>query len=108
MLPEYANRAMAVFDRRLVDARRRKLPHIALGRAQREIPLLDDSGRRQALMAGFRADEFRDVFKALAHHVLGAARDDRQIAHAELKQAVAAAGRVDYVNRFEIDAFTRK
>ena len=59
-------------------------------------------------MAGLCADEPSNVLKTLPHHISGASSHDRQIAHAKLQEPLAPARCVDYVNRFKIDAFTRK
>jgi hypothetical protein len=53
-------------------------------------------------------DEFGDVFEILSEDEALASGDDRYVAHAELQQALAAARVVEDVDRFEIDAFTRK
>ena len=60
-------------------------------------------------MAGaLKPHEFGDVFEILPEHIARALRDNRHVAHAELEQTVAATGVVEHVDRFEIDAFTRK
>ena len=59
-------------------------------------------------MPRFNANEFGDVFEALAKHEYTAARDDGQIAESKCEQAIASARRVDDVNCFEVDAFSRK
>jgi hypothetical protein len=55
-----------------------------------------------------QTDEFRDVFEVLTENEVIAFGYDRNVAYAELQQAVASAGVVQDVHGFEIDAFTRK
>ena len=55
-----------------------------------------------------QADEFRDVFEVLAEDEVLTFRDDRHVANAELEQSLAAAGIVQDVDMFVIDAFARK
>jgi hypothetical protein len=54
------------------------------------------------------ADELGDVLEVLSEHELLALGDDRDIAHAELEQALAARRVVQHINGDEIDLFTRK
>jgi hypothetical protein len=55
-----------------------------------------------------QTDEFRDVFEVLTENEVIAFGYDRNVAYAELQQAVASASVVQDVQGFEIDAFTRK
>jgi hypothetical protein len=72
-------------------------------------PFRDELLRRQRLVSSaLEADEFRDVFEVLTEHEVVAFRYDRNVANTELEQPVAAAGVVQDVDVFVIDAFTRK
>jgi hypothetical protein len=60
-------------------------------------------------MAGaLQAYELGHVFEVLPEYVLLALRDDRHVTHAELQQALATPGIVQYVYVLESNAFTRK
>jgi hypothetical protein len=60
-------------------------------------------------MAGaLEADKLGDIFQVLPEYELIALGDHRNIAYAELEQAFAAGGIVQYINGDEIDFFARK
>jgi hypothetical protein len=107
-MAEDSNWPLAILNRGLVDARGRELPHIPLRCAQCDIPFPQNLRRRQPRVPRFCADEPGNVFEALPHHIGGSFGHDGQIAHAEFQQTLAASRCIDYVDRFEIDAFTRK
>jgi hypothetical protein len=65
-------------------------------------------GRQRFVSRALEADEFRDVFKVLAEHVVSALGHHGDVAQAQLEKALAAARIIGYVHCFEVDAFTRK
>jgi hypothetical protein len=72
-------------------------------------PFLNELLRRQRFVSGaLQADELRDVFEVLSEDEVFAFGDHRNVANAELEQALAATGVVEDVDVLVIDAFTRK
>jgi hypothetical protein len=99
----------AVGDDDLCKLRRRELTHQALRCAQHQQPLRDQLFGRQRRVAGaLQADELGNVFQIHCEHVLSAAGDHRDGAHAKRHQLFAAAGIIEDVDGDEVDTFFRK
>jgi hypothetical protein len=109
MVCEQSYRPIAIRDDPVVDLVVGDLADQSLCCAQHVRPLAHELIRRQRFVPrALQAHELGHVFEVLPEYELLALRNNRHVTHAELEQALPAAGVVQYVDVFEGNALTRK